>query len=78
MLVGLLPTDVVRRREDEIYEVVGELAGIVVEEDGSSWPDSRKSCVELARMHFNSSALADTKLRPKLTKLVHTWDPEGR
>ena len=78
MLYGLVPEDVVRRRKDEIYEVMGELAGIVVEEDGLPWPYSRQSCVKLACIHFDGPALADTELRPKLTQLVHTWDPEWR
>ena len=71
-----MPEHVVERHNEEIYEVMGELAGIVVEEDGSSWPDSHKSCVKLACIHFDGSALADTRLRTKLTKLVHTWEPE--
>ena len=37
--------DVVRRRKGEIYEVMGELAGIVVKFDGSSWSQSRSKCV---------------------------------
>ena len=40
-----MPLDVVRRRKDEIYEVMGELAGIIVNFDGSSWPQSRSQCV---------------------------------
>ena len=40
-----MPRDVVRRREDEIYEVMGELAGIIVNFDGSSWSQSRSKCV---------------------------------
>ena len=78
-LYGLVPLDVVRRHKDEIYEVMGELAGIVEEEDGSSWPYSRKKCVEqTCSWHFYTLALVDTKLRPKLTKLVRNWDPEWR
>ena len=69
MLRGLVPEDVVRRREDEIYKVMGELAGIVEEEEGFSWPHSRRSCLTWARIHFASSALADEKLVPKLRKL---------
>ena len=77
VLRGLVPGDVVWRRKDEIYEVMGELAGIVVEEDGSSWPYSRKKCVEqTCSWHFYTLALVDTNLRPKLTKLVRTWNPE--
>ena len=40
-----MPWDVVRRRKDEIYEVMGELAGIIVNFDGSSWSQSRSECV---------------------------------
>ena len=40
-----MPRDVVRRRKDEIYEVMGELAGIIVNFDGSSWSQSRSLCV---------------------------------
>ena len=76
VLAGLVPRDVVRRRKDEIYEVMDELAGIVVEEDASSWTDSRKKCVEWTCRHFYSLDLVDTKLKPKLTNLVRTWDPE--
>ena len=71
-----MPGDVIRRREDEIYEVMGELAGIVVEEDVSSWTHSRKTCLKLACHDFYFSTLLDMKLRPTLTQLVHTWDPE--
>ena len=45
VLGGLVPKDVVRRRKDEIYEVMGELAGIIVKFDGSSWSQSRSECV---------------------------------
>ena len=76
VLGGLVPKDVVRRRKDEIYEVMGELAGIVEEEDGSSWLNSRKGCLKYACIAFERSAFTDTKLRPKLTNRVHTWDPE--
>ena len=71
-----MPFDVARRRKDEIYEVMGELAGIVLEEDGSSWTESRKKCVEWTRAQFYTLTLKNTRLRPKLTKLVHTWKPE--
>ena len=78
MLGLLVPEDVVQRRKDEIYEVMGELSEIVVEEDTSSWIDSRKQCLEYACFHFHLTDLADAKLRPKLTQLVRTWDPEWR
>ena len=75
VLWGLVPEDVVQRRKDEIYEVMSELAGIVGEEDGSSWTYSRKECLEYACLRFRLTALADTKLIPELTKLVRTSKP---
>ena len=72
----MVPEDVVRRRKDEIYEVMGELRRIVVEEDGSSWTYSRKKCVEWTCRHFSALSLVDKKLRPRLTNLVRTWNPE--
>ena len=75
VLRGLVPWDVVRRHEDEIYEVMCELAGIFKEEDGSSWTYSRKECLEYACLRFRLTALADTKLIPELTKLVRTSKP---
>ena len=68
--------DVVQGRKDEIYKVMGELAGIIVEEDGSSWPHSRKECVENACVCFRTLALADSTLRPKLKRLGDTWNSE--
>ena len=40
-----MPRDVVWRRKDEIYEVMGELAGLIVKFDGSLWSQSRSKCV---------------------------------
>ena len=40
-----MPSDVIGRRKDEIYEVMGELAGVIVHFDGSSWSQSRSECV---------------------------------
>ena len=74
MLRYLVPLDVVRGRKDEIYEVMGQLAGIVEEENGSSWSYSRKECVETACLCFRNLALADSNLRPKLKMLGDTWN----
>ena len=74
VLAGLVPRDVVRRRKDEIYEVMGKLARIVKEENGSSWPNSRKKCVENACAYFRNLDLADSNLRPKLKRLGDTWN----
>ena len=78
VLWGLMPWDVVRRREDEIYEMMGELAGIFKEEDGSFWTHSHKECVEWTCRHFFGLSLVDKKLRPRLTNLVRTWNPGWR
>ena len=75
MLVCLVPREVVQGRKGEIYEVMGELAGIVVEEDTSSWPDSRKGCVESACKHLCSVNIQFHDLISKLTKFVDTWNP---
>ena len=69
-----MPFDIVQRRKGEIYEVMGELAGIVGEADGSSWPFSRKRCVEFTRIDFDDSVLSDPKLTPTLTKPVESWN----
>ena len=71
-----MPGDVVRRCEGEIYKVTGELAGIIKEEDRSSWSPSRKECVEWASRHFWRVDLEYHDLVPKLVEIVHTWDPE--
>ena len=77
VLDWLVPRDVVQGCKGEIYEVMGELAGIVVEEDGSSWPYPRTKCVEWVCRHFRSLDIEDRDLVPKLMKLVHTWDPHS-
>ena len=74
MLNRLVPWGVVWSRKDEIYEVMGELAGIVEEENGSSWPYARKECVVNACSCFRILALADSNLRPKLKRLGDTWN----
>ena len=45
VLVGLVPRDIVLRHKDEIHDVMGELAGIIVKFDVSSWSHSRSECV---------------------------------
>ena len=74
VLGWLVPEDVVQGCKGEIYDVMGEFAGIVVEENGSSWPYSRRACVEWARIHFRRVDLEDRDLVPKLIELVHTWN----
>ena len=72
VLWRLVPRDVVQRREDEIYEVMSELAGIIGAEDVSSWKHSRKKCLKSA---YNF-ALRDQNLKTRLKTLVLTLGPE--
>ena len=76
VLNRLVPEEVAWRCSDEIYELMGELVGIVVDEESLSWTASRKTCVEWRCIHFRHSGFRDPKLKPTLTKLVRTWDPE--
>ena len=76
MFDWLVPENAVQRHEDGIYKVMGELAGIAVEEDTSSWPHSRKECLGYARTHFALLSLSDLQLIPKLIELAQTWDTE--
>ena len=78
VLYGLVPEAVVQRRKDEIYEVMGELAGIIVEGDTSSLLRSHKFCLTNACFVFDYLVLVDPNLRPKLTKLLRTCDSEWR
>ena len=73
MLYCLVPFDVVRRREDKIYEVMDELAEIVTEVDGSSWSKSRQLCTEWTYDHLRDLHLADGNLRSKLRIIGWTW-----
>ena len=66
VLDDLVPRDVVRRRKDDIYKVMGELAGIIKEEDRSSWSTSRKECVEWASRHLSWIGLGYHDLVNKL------------
>ena len=76
VLDHLVHKDVVKRCQDEIYVVMGELAGIVREENGSSWPNSRKECIEYACIHFREAGLEDPMLRPQLKELGNTWNSQ--
>ena len=65
-----MPEDAVRRRKDDIYKVMAELAGIIVEEDALLWVHSRRQCVKWTRGHFTTLGLEDLVLGPTLTKLA--------
>ena len=40
-----MPLHLIADHEEEIHEVMGGLAEIIVELDGSSWPNARQQCV---------------------------------
>ena len=65
----LVPEDVVRRRKDEIYEVMDELAGIVVKFDGSSWSQSCSECVWWTYRFIQMLGLQHRHLGSKLRAL---------
>ena len=67
VMYNLVPKDVVRRHEDEVYEVMSKLAGIIVEHDGSLWSLSRSQCLWsmyrlIQALHFQHGYLG-SKLR---------------
>ena len=73
VLWGLVPEDVVRRREDEICGVIGKLAEIVTEVIGSSWSRSRQLCAECAYDDLQDLYLTDGNLGSKLRIIGRTW-----
>ena len=79
MLYWLVPEDVIRRHEDDIYEVMGELAEILRndDDDTSSWPDSWRECFEWAYYYFFHRDLADLNLIPRLKMLGDTSGAQG-
>lgn len=71
ILYRLIPEAVVGRHQDGIYEVMGELADIISDQDESFWTYSYKQSVE-----FSCRNLADGKLRPKLKAIGQIWNSE--
>ncbi|KAK7693018.1 hypothetical protein QCA50_002583 [Cerrena zonata] len=64
-----------QEHRDIIVEVMGELNDIIAIADGSSWPSSRRSCVERIHEALLGMSLIDEKLMPKLGDLIRTWSP---
>ena len=69
VLHGLVPWDVARRHEGEIYKVMDGLARVVVVSQISDWPKCRKLRVGWTLGLFWSMGLKDQKLLPKLAVL---------
>ena len=72
VLDRLVPEDVVRKHKDEIYEVMGELAGVLVELDGSLWSQSRRECLGWTYSSINVLDLQHGYLGSKLRALGRT------
>ena len=69
VLCSLIPRFVTDKRKDDIHDVMGELAGIVTELDGSLWSESRKRCVKSTNFildGYYDGCLDDQLLCPKL------------
>ncbi|KAK7685881.1 hypothetical protein QCA50_011228 [Cerrena zonata] len=67
----------VRQEHQEILVgVMGDLANIVTDTDGSSWSYSRKQCVIYTHSYFHEMDLVDEHLVSKLGNLICTWRPE--
>ena len=76
MLHGLIPLSAVKRRKDEINEVIGKVPWINAAEDMSSWTYSRQRCVVWTWEYLRALGLAELNLRPKIRRLIETWDPD--
>ena len=72
VLGGLVPEDVTRRHKAEIHEVLGQLAQIVVERDGSLWSHSRGNCIIWACRYIRHLNLTYGPLGYKLRALGRT------
>ena len=70
VLRGLVPRDVISRRKDENYKVMGELTEIAMGLDGLNWLCSRQRCVEYTYLCFENMHLLDAHLCPELKTLA--------
>lgn len=76
VLWRLIPEAVSEKHQDGIYEVIGELADIISDQDESFWTYSYETCVEASCFYFRRQHLADRKLRPKLKAIGQIWNSE--
>ena len=75
ILYGIVPRDVARKHEGELYRVMGGLASVVTVAHVSDWPKSRKLRVGWTLGLFWSMGLKDQKLLPKLAVLQSSLYP---
>ncbi|KAK7693020.1 hypothetical protein QCA50_002585 [Cerrena zonata] len=73
VLYFLTPPAVRREHRDILIGVMGELASIVIDTDGSSWSHSRRYCVQKIHEFFCDMGLTDEHLVPKIGGLIGTW-----
>ncbi|KAK7677478.1 hypothetical protein QCA50_019591 [Cerrena zonata] len=75
ILYFLTPQGVRQEHREMIMGMMGELADVVVDVDGSSWSVARWYCAEQAFGHFFDMGLGDGRLIPKLGDVIRTWKP---
>ena len=75
ILHGIVPRDVARRHEGELYKVMDGLARVVTVAHVSDWPKSRKLRVGWTLGLFWSMGLKDQKLLPRLAVLQSSLYP---
>lgn len=73
----LVPKTVVIEHKDDIDMVMNELAEIITETNGSSWPKSRKDCLEGICIDLHDMNLVDSHIMPKLMALAESWNHHG-
>ena len=72
-----MPLHLIEGHEEEIYEVMGGLAEVIVELDGSSWSDSRKESVVWMYGWFQRLHLEHGHLGSKIRALGRTLSVPG-
>lgn len=75
VLWGLVPGEVVQTHRDQIFEVMGDLAGFLIEPSGEDCLETREACVHTTRLYFYTIDLRDQNLLPRLAALEDTLRP---
>ena len=73
VLFCLVPEASLWRQRGDIYVVMAELAAIMIESDGSSWPYPRRRCVQTTHSVLHAIGFAEKHLISKLEMLMHTF-----
>lgn len=68
-----MPENAVKRRIDEIYEVMDEMAEITIELDRSSWSYSRRECVGYTYLYLQVLNLHHGHIGSRIRALGRTF-----